>query len=101
MHKKNKSKNKGKAISYILRENKAYKKALGGKVFSGYDWIYGVQCNSSHSNISSVFERTLNLQHNLFSPNSESANVRPTLEIVLYCILDVSDSIKNISLVNS
>lgn len=84
---------KSKNIKDALLDNKAWI-LDAGVPYKGAGIIYGELCHSTHNNISSVIERTVN--NGYFMMNTETKNVVPALSLICYCMKDVNLSIKDL-----
>lgn len=83
---------KSNFIGDMLINNEAWKKASGGVPYEKSYTIYSTLCHSTHNNISSVEERTVD--NGYFKLNNESSHIEAILSLAYYCGLDALEELK-------
>ena len=91
---KNKYPPKHEFVGDMLFQNNAWKKDSGGTPYEKSFAIYSTLCHSTHNNISSVEERTVD--NGYFKLNNESSHIEAILSLAYYCGLDVLEELKTI-----
>ena len=84
----------GKNIGCVLENNQTLITYNNGNTFDGCYTIYNSLCYSTHSNISTVLERTIDFSKNTFIPNTPQPNTETALRIIVLCLEDVKKNVQ-------